>query len=122
MKQKTCSKCRKEKPVSEFSPAKLNRDGLDGRCKQCASRIRKAYQYVNSEKLEAQKFVHDAINKGEIIKPGKCERCGRDATGNNLHAHHRDYMFVYDIEWLCAACHRGMCKSGRTKYITIPNG
>lgn len=63
---KRCSKCGIEKPESEFSKNKGNKDGLRSECKSCQSKSRKAYTL-----------------KPKIVPPTKtCSKCGveKDAS------------------------------------------
>ena len=34
---KVCSRCKRELPISEFNKNKRNKDGIDNKCRQCAS-------------------------------------------------------------------------------------
>lgn len=38
IKYKTCSKCGKSRPTSEFGVNKQNKDALENRCKSCNSK------------------------------------------------------------------------------------
>ena len=63
-------------------------------------------QVPRSIKLQAQAAMHNAINRGELVRPKHCSRCGTDAM--SIHGHHRSYephMWLL-VEWLCARCHR----------------
>lgn len=118
MDTKTCTKCGKTKPLTEFRPRKINKDGLDGRCKECVRRIARAYKHVHAEETLARKFLAEAVAKGRIVKPEKCSACGKEAEGHNLHAHHKDYMYAYYVEWLCAKCHGQRPRGERSEYMT----
>ena len=59
----------------------------------------------NREKISAQRKVHAAVRRGELVRPLVCERCGVD-KGQRLHGHHDDYSKPLDVMWLCALCHR----------------
>ncbi len=52
---KNCTKCRKTKPVSEFSRHKRHRDGLQSHCKACKAVADKAYAESNRKKVSAKK-------------------------------------------------------------------
>ena len=47
MDTKTCTKCNKEKPVSEFHAATRNLYGVQGSCKICYNKYAKEYYYRN---------------------------------------------------------------------------
>jgi hypothetical protein len=49
MKYKVCSKCRKEKPFSEFNSSKTGTYGLNGYCRICDSLNKKKYYQQNKE-------------------------------------------------------------------------
>lgn len=51
---KTCSKCKIERDVSDFSPHKLTKDGLNSQCKPCRREAQRVYRENNREaQLEA---------------------------------------------------------------------
>jgi hypothetical protein len=45
---KKCSKCKKEKLVTDFAKNSKNKDGLYGYCKKCKARQDEIYRYVKS--------------------------------------------------------------------------
>lgn len=49
---KTCSKCKKEKPVSEFSQRKRSKDGYYAWCKDCAKAYQAAWYLKNKETVD----------------------------------------------------------------------
>ena len=53
-------------------------------------------------KTNARANLANAIIRGEIIKPTKCDNCGRKGY---LEAHHEDYSKQLDVLWLCRNCH-----------------
>ena len=60
----------------------------------------------NPEKSRAHGIVKAAVERGEIVVPGSCERCGE--TGRRLEAHHHNGYseeHVKDVVWLCHRCH-----------------
>lgn len=61
MQQKTCSKCDRTLPVSDFSSNKTRRDGLQDRCKAC----NRAYAEANKERIRARKRARYAENADE---------------------------------------------------------
>ena len=54
MKTKTCTKCRVEKPVSEFYKNTKAKDGLLQQCKTCTKQTQKVYASKNREKILAR--------------------------------------------------------------------
>jgi len=64
----------------------------------------KAYE----KKLRCWHIVEQALLAGDIIRPDKCECCGKKAAGRGgaaLQAHHDDYDRPLDVKWLCKRCH-----------------
>ncbi len=62
-------------------------------------------------KQRARRAVRTAIEKGHMVRPSNCERCGCDpgcgVDGRALvQGHHHDYSKPLDIEWICHKCHR----------------
>ena len=46
--------------------------------------------------------VMAAVKKGTLIRPDKCEECGKSCIP---HGHHDDYTKLLDVRWLCIQCH-----------------
>jgi hypothetical protein len=64
----------------------------------------------NPEKIAAYNILHNALRRGDIIRPESCTKCGvnpgRGRDGRSLlHAHHRDHLKPLEVEWLCCVCH-----------------
>lgn len=59
---KVCSRCRRELPVSEFNKNKRNKDGIDNKCRQCAS------EYYKNNKEHVKTIVREyrMTEKGKI--------------------------------------------------------
>lgn len=81
METKICSKCKKEKPVSEFGKNKAKKDGLQAECKECKSAYNKLHYQKNKETYlakarESSKECEDYIR--EIKSSLKCSICGED--------------------------------------------
>jgi hypothetical protein len=114
---KKCRTCGEAKPRSEFYPHVTARDGLHGSCKTCARQrmatwekrnpgkragINRGWQARNSEKVVAQRALHEAVRRGVLSRPGFCEGCGRVGK---VEGHHEDYLRHLDVAWLCRKCH-----------------
>lgn len=72
------------------------------------NRIRhKKYYEKNREKLlpkrNTHKLVMYAVKLGVLIRPNKCEKCGKECKP---HGHHTDYSKPIDVIWLCHSCHK----------------
>jgi hypothetical protein len=76
---KTCSKCKEEKPRSEFQKNKIRKDGLCYQCKQCRKQhykenvekirqYRKQHYKENIEKIRQYRKQHYKENKEKILK------------------------------------------------------
>ena len=50
--KKTCKECGKTKPVDEFAPHPLTKDGLEGKCRGCRAKRRKV---LRKRRLAAKK-------------------------------------------------------------------
>lgn len=60
---------------------------------------------------QAYRKVRTAIARGGLIRPSKCDRCGKESRPasdgrSTIHAHHHDYAKPLVVSWLCAKCHR----------------
>lgn len=132
---KTCIKCGVSKPRTEFYKQPVNKDGLLGKCKDCA----KAYAAMqrdlkHTEILEWQKrWRKTAAGKEQAaraqrkrrakepvkvkawqtvtsaVRSGKLVRqpCEWCNSTDRVQAHHFDYTKPLDVTWLCFSCHRG---------------
>jgi len=58
------------------------------------------------EHKRARDAVYRALKEGKIIKPDRCQDCGR--VTRDIHGHHESYeenRFL-EIVWVCRKCHR----------------
>ena len=62
----------------------------------------KKARVTHPDKKAAWGAVYKAITRGKIIRPNKCEKCGRVCRPQ---AHHEDYAKRLEIQWLCRPCH-----------------
>ena len=125
---KTCVKCKREKSITAFHKNTRNKDGHDGRCKECRRALDRVhyltryddyYAYRRSDaykkstqasvatyrkkhplRSRAWSAVHKAVKNGTLEKL-PCEACGDP----NAHAHHDDYSKPLDVVWLCQPHH-----------------
>ena len=67
---KTCTKCKQEQPVAEFTKHKTRKDGMAAWCKKCCAAGQKAYYDANKEKCAADSKAWYEDNK---------EKCAADS-------------------------------------------
>ncbi|HAI41575.1 MAG TPA: hypothetical protein DCM40_27410, partial [Maribacter sp.] len=63
MKTKKCTKCKIEKPLTEFHKDKYRKDGHSPRCKTCKAQYSAQHYAENKEKILEQKAQYRAENK-----------------------------------------------------------
>jgi hypothetical protein len=61
-KLKQCTKCKIEKPITEFAKRKASKDGLCFKCKQCV----KEYQQANKKKIREKQKEYKESNREKI--------------------------------------------------------
>lgn len=85
-------------------------------CRNCSGVRRRAsttqsakrYHAKFPERIKANGAVKDAIRRGILVRPDRCEQCNRLAGHPYpIHAHHHSYAPEHhlDVEWLCQGCH-----------------
>lgn len=63
---KTCTKCKVEKRLEEFSKHKLHKNGLQAQCKDCMKDYLKKYYVKNKKQMDVKHKVYYNKNKEEI--------------------------------------------------------
>ena len=65
-------------------------------------------QYRYPERIKARAIFAAARKRGEIVKPKRCERCGKPERRGvrYLEGHHEDYSKPLEVVWLCGTCHK----------------
>lgn len=131
METKTCTRCEKEKLLSEFQVRRASKDGYTAACKGCLSeydkkrasnpdrvKARSDYQKTESGKIAAKKAKirwkeknsfkrHVHVITGNAIRDGRIKKMPCEVCGDpQVHAHHDDYMKPLDVRWLCPSHHR----------------
>lgn len=96
MTSKICTKCRREKPLSEFGPNKLGKGGRVSWCKSCMS------AHVNA--LRRGRSVKNASYPPP--KDGRCELCGRHPENRLVFDH--DHKTNEFRGWICGFCNTGL--------------
>lgn len=131
---KTCFKCKKTLPRSEFYKHAAMGDGLLGKCKECARHDALIHRHNHADyyrdydkkraKLDHRKKLGVSITKkrrkvgdgyevahatiARAIKNGSLEKqpCQMCGATYFIHAHHDDYSKPLEVMWLCAAHHK----------------
>lgn len=82
---KTCTICKKEKPLDEFNKKKTSRDGLQSICRDCNKKASREYYSRNKE--HHQQVVYKAKAKyrkeredrfWELLEGESCKDCGEE--------------------------------------------
>lgn len=74
---KTCYKCKKEKPLSDFCKDRSSKDGLNSKCKSC----RRKYYLENRERILALANKWNADHKELVCKrASQWQKVNREAT------------------------------------------
>lgn len=137
MKIKTCFKCGRSLPISEFYTHPKMADGHLNKCKECTKKDSKARRENHPErdyetriaackkrpnKKNAHMAVDAAIRAGIITRPDRCSGCGCPDSEHRIEAHHYDYSKPLDVIWLCTPCHRRMDAQRRIRRGEKPYG
>jgi hypothetical protein len=86
-----------------------------------AAAVRDRWRRDNPVAYRAHWAVAAAIRSGVLVKPERCEQCGK---AKRLSAHHWNYELPLDCEWLCAIDHATRPKgiNGTTRGLTVTPG
>lgn len=64
---KKCSRCRKEKPLSEFTKKKSAKDGFNAACKECTRKVTKSH-YKDNKKYYLEKASKRNRDLAPVLK------------------------------------------------------
>ena len=141
---KTCSKCKIEKPESDFCKEKRKKDGLCSQCKICKNKTTRKYRATSegreAHRKEVRAYQQTLIGKAVKIKAIKKYRSttkGKEILGEaNKKQKTRDYikykLFIDDLKLKagCSVCgynkdpkqldHHHVDKA--TKFFSISHG
>lgn len=130
---KTCFKCKKELPFTEFYCHPKMADGFLGKCKDCTKAdVRARYAVARTQRSEYERRrnqtperkarqveylrrcrkehpevfrARNAVNNA--VRKGRLLRQPCERCGwSPAEAHHDDYSRPLDVRWLCFRCHR----------------
>ena len=127
---KTCSVCKKERLLSEFSKAHWVKGGLDCRCKKCRAEYyqshkaetaaagkaysqtaagkkkrreaKRKYRLDFPSKAKAHQKLANAVRHQRLGSFSCCESCFQEKP---VDGHHEDYDKPLEVIWLCRGCH-----------------
>jgi hypothetical protein len=114
-----CKECVKARvAIYDKQPHVKERDRIrrrGGRDQKHVARMR-AYRKNNSQRIKEYKAgyfreqrkrkanyaISNGLRDGKIIRPNKCEKCGKQCQPQ---AHHPNYDEPLNVQWLCSKCH-----------------
>lgn len=70
------------------------------------------YRAKHPEKLKAHMLLNRAVQRGDVVRPDNCERCGetpplsRDRRSLIHGHHHKGHEYPLSVIWLCPVCHK----------------
>jgi len=81
---KTCSKCGRELPISQYWKDRYNPDGLFRYCSDCAMVLKE----LRRERYAARYHVYSMIKRGILPNPKMLQCCVRGCTNHDVIYHH----------------------------------
>lgn len=133
---KTCKKCGNTLPLSKFTRDNSSKDGLKSWCAACLSQKQREWREKNldrsreinrqalhnnadaraqyqrertlSKAYRARRALNSAVYRGSVVKPGRCQVCGKTEQSFRIHGHHASYDFPFLVIWCCPFCHVGL--------------
>ena len=110
---KICSKCKKQKLLTEFNTRTDRKSGYRSECKKCQYQVQSLRKRnIPVAYSRARNTLHYAVGVGNIIKPEQCDSCKEAAE---VHGHHEDYLVPLKVDWLCVPCHNGLHRKRRLR-------
>jgi len=108
---KSCSKCKIEKPLIEFSKNSQQKSGLNPSCKLCKSLVKKVYYQNNKAdiKEKASLWVKNNPEKREVIKkrytskPSSKENYWKNSIWYKFKLTPEDYTSILNSQ--CGVCY-----------------
>jgi uncharacterized protein with PIN domain len=105
-----CRICQKELPDEAFHVTKQMINGRASECRLCRRELYRGRHHQGKRagsvvQHNAQARLREAVKRGKIQKPGKCDDCGQMLGKNKISGHHEDYSKPFNVAWVCARCH-----------------
>ena len=99
MKIKKCSRCHKEKELSEFGIRILSPDGHQYKCKECRKIDNKIYYDKNRKEILKQKKKYSTINKERIAQYCKEWQCINKDYCNQYYQDNKEEKIKYQVAY-----------------------
>jgi len=103
---KVCSKCKTDKPESEFGKELGGKGGLRSQCKVCRNEIGAAYYQLNKTAIDAKRRVYDQAHKVEKAANGvKYRSINKDKIASRMkiyNAVNKESRLVYIAKYQAA--------------------
>lgn len=96
-----CSKCKKRRPVSMFSPDKKNKSGLRSNCKPCSLKAHKLWVKRNPEKMAEAKRSWNKRNPDKVLAQ---KRRSREVNGERINALCREWRRKNKLKMKATNC------------------
>ncbi len=130
----TCWTCGKELRGNEFYFTKHSGTGRGHKCKYCVSKKlddlfknnieirRRQYKKVKAKgklsgRRKAKYLIDKRIEQGILVRPDKCEYCGKQCTPEAHHPNGYDTPEkALDIKWVCRECHSSIHQEDRKRW------
>ncbi|MCK5605415.1 hypothetical protein KAR91_26220 [Candidatus Pacearchaeota archaeon] len=130
---KSCYKCGREKPLTEFYKCRTRKDGYQPLCKQCQNDYIRIYQrtekgreatrkanskylgtekgkrvranYLKTEARKNSRIASNAVNNA--VRDGRLKKlpCSVCGKAKGVEGHHEDYSKPLEVNWLCMKHH-----------------
>lgn len=95
LKTKVCSHCHQEKPVSEFYPSTVTKDGYRPQCIECAKQSTKEAQIRRRAKKREEKEGIKSMNLRPLTAGERKELLERLRSDKPLSAYHPRELFEH---------------------------
>lgn len=116
---KICSKCKIEKPVSEFHKDKNSSDGYTYACKDCRNAKYKEYYYANPEKIKEKVRINREYRKEYYDDPERKLKYRKRFIERKFNISYEVYdQLMHEQNGVCAICGNEETSSN-AKYLAV---
>ena len=114
---KTCSKCKLEKQLLDFSKNVKSKDGYQPMCKICVGKYKKIYRELNKDKIRDKKKLDRQLNKEKYCEKDKVYRELNKDKIKLYREENKDYFSNYNK--LYREKHLDRLKENRKNHYTL---